>query len=69
MTIAFLCSAIENQLDRPVIDETGLLGDYDFQVQSAGNGHEKFFQALRDQLGLVVTVENRDVIMLVVRRA
>ena len=69
MTIARLCSAIENQLDRPVIDETGLLGEYDFGVQSAGNRDAEFFRALQDQLGLVVTRQNRDVTMLVVRRA
>jgi uncharacterized protein (TIGR03435 family) len=69
MTMAFLCSAIENQLDRPVIDETGLLGEYDFGVHSDGNSDEEFFRALQDQLGLVVTLENRDVTMLLVRRS
>jgi hypothetical protein len=49
--MAFLCSAIENQLVRPVIDETGLLGEYDFRVQSGGNSDEEFFRALEDQLG------------------
>ena len=69
MTIAFLCSAIEDHLDHLVIDETALQGSYDFRVLNSGNSNEEFFQALHDQLGLVAMPDRRDVTMLVVRRA
>jgi uncharacterized protein (TIGR03435 family) len=64
--MADLCSALESHLDRPVIDETGLEGSYDFQV-GGENDSEHFFQILRDDLGLQMAPGKRDVTMLVVR--
>ncbi len=68
MDIAHLCRTLETSLDRLVVDETGLEASYDVQVSSSGDSQEDFFQALRDQLGLVLTPGRRDVEMLVVRR-
>jgi uncharacterized protein (TIGR03435 family) len=67
MTMADLCSALERHLDRPVVDETGLEGSYDFQVGNDGKDDENFFQRVRDDLGLHVMPGKRDVTMLVVR--
>ena len=66
MTMGDLCQALERHFDRPVIDETGLEGSYDFQV-GGENESEHFFQMLRDDLGLQVTPGKRDVTMLLVR--
>jgi len=68
MDMAHLCRTLETSLDRLVVDETGLQGSYDIQVSSGGDSQEDFFQALRDQLGLVLAPGRRDVEMLVVRR-
>jgi uncharacterized protein (TIGR03435 family) len=67
-TISRLCLVLEEALDRLFVDETHLEGRYDFEVRSDGQTTEDFLQALRDQLGLVVTPGRRDVSMLVVRR-
>jgi uncharacterized protein (TIGR03435 family) len=68
MDMAHLCRTLETSLDRLVVDETGLSGSYDIQVSSSGDSQEDFFQALRDQLGLVLTPGRRDVEMLVAHR-
>jgi len=56
-TMAMLASALEDQAQRPVLDRTGLTGDFDFDVQfAADDSHlDEFptlFTALHDQLGL-----------------
>jgi uncharacterized protein (TIGR03435 family) len=57
---------LEPDLDRLLIDETGLQGSYDFAIGKYGNQQE-LFQLLRDELGIVVTPERRDVTVLAVR--
>jgi uncharacterized protein (TIGR03435 family) len=59
---------LEPDLDRLLIDETGLQGSYDFQIGTYGNEQE-LFQLLHDQLGIVVTPTQRDVTVLTVRPA
>ncbi len=78
--IGDLCRVLEEALGRAFVDETGLKGAYDFEVQSGGHNAgplgvfdtfdigDVFLRALRDQLGLVATPGQRDVSMLVVRR-
>jgi uncharacterized protein (TIGR03435 family) len=66
MTMADLCKALERHFDRPVIDETGLEGSYDFQVGGESDS-EHFFEMLRDDLGLQVKPGKRDVTFLRVR--
>lgn len=66
-TIEDFCKELENGLDRKVIDETHLTGRYDFNVVRGDRSRDEFFDMLREQLGLAVTPERRDVPMLVVR--
>jgi uncharacterized protein (TIGR03435 family) len=59
--------ALEGGLHRPVIDETGLTGFYDFQVKGEAQTTDEFLAMLRDQLGLIVTPARRGVEMIVVQ--
>ncbi len=52
---------------RPVIDETGLEGVYDIEVQGNARNTEEFIRALREQAGLVLTGTTRSIEMLRVR--
>lgn len=66
-TIEDFCKLLEDRLDRKVVDETHLTGRYDFNVVTGDRTRDEFFDMLREQLGLAVTPEQRDVPMLVVR--
>jgi uncharacterized protein (TIGR03435 family) len=57
---------LEQDLDRPLVDETHLTGSYDFKVGSYDN-KESLFKLLREQLGVVVTPGQRSVTVLSVR--
>lgn len=65
-TIATLASALEDTLDGPVLDETGLSGLYDFHIPEYRSS-EQLFQLLREHLGLSVTREPRQMKILTVR--
>jgi uncharacterized protein (TIGR03435 family) len=59
--------ALEQGLKRPVIDETNLEGTYDLEVQGSARTTEEFLGMLRDELGLVLKHERRNIEMLVIR--
>ena len=59
---------LEQDLDRPLVDETHLTGSYDFKVGSYDN-KESLFKLLREQLGVVVSPGQRSVTVLAVRPA
>jgi uncharacterized protein (TIGR03435 family) len=59
--------ALEEGLHRPVINETGLAGSYDFQVQGEPRSTEEFLDMLRDQSGIALTPTRRDIEVIVVR--
>ena len=65
-TISALAETMEQAFGRPVLDETGLEGSYDLDVETEGAGD--FLAALHDTLGLAVTPARRDVPMLMVRK-
>jgi uncharacterized protein (TIGR03435 family) len=67
VTIEDFCKVLEKGLDRKVVDETHLTGHYDFNVVRGDRTRDEFFDMLREQLGLALTPEQRDVPMLVVR--
>jgi uncharacterized protein (TIGR03435 family) len=67
VTIEDFCKVLEKGLDRKVVDETQLTGHYDFNVVRGDRTRDEFFDMLREQLGLALTPEQRDVPMLVVR--
>jgi uncharacterized protein (TIGR03435 family) len=59
--------ALEDGLGRPIIDETKLDGTYDLVVQGNARSTEEFLGMLRDQLGIVLTPQHRNIEMLVIR--
>jgi len=52
---------LEPGLRRPVVDETGLEGRYDFKVHGPAKNSSEFFQMLRDQTGIVLTPATRNI--------
>ncbi len=65
------CKMLEMELDRPIVNESGLEGEFVFQVkgQTDEPPPHDFVRRLRDQLGLIVTEEQRDVDSLVLTPA
>ncbi len=57
---------LEDGLERLIIDETGLGGTYDLEVHGNARSTEELLSMLRDQLGLVLTPEHRNIEMLVI---
>lgn len=66
-TIEMFCRELQRGLDRKIVDETHLTGHYDFKVVRGDRTRDEFFDMLREQLGLRIAPEQRDVTMLVVR--
>jgi uncharacterized protein (TIGR03435 family) len=58
--------ALEEGLHRPVVDETGLTGFYDFKVQGEAQTTEEFLAMVRGQLRLLVRPAHRSIEMIVV---
>lgn len=54
-------------LHRPIVDETGMTGIYDFKVQGEMPSRQAFLKVLRDQLGLVLTPTQRGIEMILVQ--
>jgi uncharacterized protein (TIGR03435 family) len=59
------CQALERDLDRPVVNETNLQGEFAFDVRASHTATNDFLERLRDQLGLVITPAERNVEVLV----
>jgi uncharacterized protein (TIGR03435 family) len=66
-TMGQFCQTLEEGLDRPVVDETGLVGRYDLELLTAAASTSEFLQELRRQLGFELTRGRRSVTLLVVR--
>jgi uncharacterized protein (TIGR03435 family) len=58
---------LERGLGRPVIDETGLEGVYDVEVQGNATNTDEFIRMLRDQTGLVLTAATRSIEVLTLK--
>jgi uncharacterized protein (TIGR03435 family) len=67
-TIGEFRRTLEPDLDRLLVDETGLAGSYDFAIGSYRN-RDDLFKLMHEQLGLVVTPAQRQVTVLTVRPA
>jgi uncharacterized protein (TIGR03435 family) len=61
-----LASALEAILGRPVIDETGIAGSYDFEFGWSKDRVAAITAALREQYGLLLTPGKRDLEALIV---
>jgi len=64
-TAVDFCRTLERALDRPVVNETHLEGQFEFKVEASQTAQASFLERLRDQLGLVVTPAQRNVDILV----
>ena len=64
----FLVNWFEDILGGQVIDETGLPGIYGFELKERVNTQEALIQLLRDEAGLVITRERREISTLIVRQ-
>jgi uncharacterized protein (TIGR03435 family) len=64
----FLVNWFEEILGGQVIDETGLRGIYGFELKERVNTPEALIQLLRDEAGLVITRERREIPTLIVRQ-
>jgi len=59
--VGFAQHSDETRLDRPVVDQTGLTGRFDFTLEWSSDSNATdspgptFLEALRDQLGLKLT--------------
>ena len=67
-TISELGRTLEPDLDRLLVDETGLKGSYDFKIGTYAS-EDELFKLMRDELGIVVTPAQRSVTVLSVRPA
>lgn len=65
-TMSEFCRALEENLDRPVLNETRIEGRFDFRVTESQNGG--FVDRLREQLGLVIMPAPRNVETIVYRQ-
>jgi uncharacterized protein (TIGR03435 family) len=74
VTMSRLAEYLSGQADRPVIDRTGLTGDYDFVVEWAtdevpGSSAPSIFTALQEQVGLRLEATKGPIEKIVVDRA
>ena len=69
VSFRFLVKWFEEILGGQVIDETGLPGIYGFELKERVNTPEALIQLLRDEAGLVITRERREIPTLIVRQA
>ncbi len=60
-TLDDFCHTLEMGLDRPVVNETNMQGQYAFQLKSAAGAHNDFLDRLRDQFNLSITPAQRRV--------
>jgi hypothetical protein len=58
-TVDEFCRLIESELDRPVVNETNLQGDFQFAAESSKGGSNDFLNRLRDQSGLVYALAEK----------
>ena len=66
-TMDDFCKTLEQGLDRPVIDETGLGGRYDIESLSGPISTGELLERLRTHLGLHLAPARRDITILVLR--
>lgn len=59
------CQLLERRLDRPVVNETNLSGEFSFHVGPSVTENNDFLDRLRDELGLVIAPAQRNIETLV----
>ncbi len=66
-TIDEFCRTLEFGLDRPMVNETSLAGEYEFRVKAAAGGANDFLERLRDKYNLSITPAERGIQMVVLK--
>jgi len=66
-TLDNFCRTLEMGLDRPLVNETNLQGEYEFSVKASAGGDNDFLQRLRDQYNLSITPAQRRVEVVVLK--
>jgi uncharacterized protein (TIGR03435 family) len=59
------CQLLERILDRPIVNETNLKGEFEFHVEPSQAEKSNFLDRLRDELGLVIAPAQRNIEILV----
>jgi uncharacterized protein (TIGR03435 family) len=67
--IRTLTEFLENIWGRPVIDKTGLAGEYDWELPYSGVDKTILFNAVREKLGLEITETKQPIEMLILENA
>jgi uncharacterized protein (TIGR03435 family) len=72
--IAHLVESLADKLERPLLDKTGLTGNYDFTLDwhpgySSATPHASIFAAVEQQLGLTLEPQEDPVEVLVIEHA
>lgn len=65
-TVSKLAETLPNWMRKPVIDETGLTGLYDFELEYRDDGPAMLLDGLKEKYGLVLSPARRTIKMLVV---
>ncbi|HTS30443.1 MAG TPA: DUF3738 domain-containing protein, partial [Bryobacteraceae bacterium] len=60
-TVARFCQALESSVDRPVVNESRLQGEFAFHVKADPNGENDFLERLHSELGIVISPARRTV--------
>ncbi|MGA2889227.1 MAG: TIGR03435 family protein [Terracidiphilus sp.] len=64
-TVDVFCHTLESTLNRPVVNETNLQGEFVFRIEGSAGAENNFLERVREQLGLVITPAQRNVESLV----
>jgi len=66
MPLGSLASMLEEVIGRPVVDETGIAGVYDYELRWDPQKPESVLSAVREQLGLELREAKRPIEFLIV---
>jgi uncharacterized protein (TIGR03435 family) len=66
-TLDDFCRALERALDRPVVNETNMQGEYEFNVKAGADGGNDFLERLRDRFNLNIAPGQRRVQVVVLK--
>jgi uncharacterized protein (TIGR03435 family) len=66
-TLDDFCRALERALDRPVVKETNLPGEYEFNVKAGADGGNDFLERLRGRFNLSIAPAQRRVQVVVLK--
>jgi hypothetical protein len=66
-TIDEFCRTLEYGLDRPMVNETNLAGEFAFHLDAGSESENDFLERLRDQCNLGIAPEQRRVEVVILK--